>query len=317
MRHVALPQLTDKPVPVIGVGGMLLAEPLRSTGELMPWDDAIAVLHHAFDVGITLVDTADIYAPDAAHFGYDERLVGEAVRTWSGGRDKIIVVTKIGITLTVGPDGDDLWGREGSRDYLLRAAEASVARLGFEPDTILLHRLNREQQPFATTVENMLAVRDAGFTPRIGIGNVHLDECEIAWEVSGGAISGVENERSPRYRDDTDVLAWCIDKGVAYFPWSPFGGGDDAARLPVLYPAFADVATEISSATGRTVTAHQVTLAWLLSNGSVVVPIAAVTRAATADSNAAAFDIELSAEQITRLNSSPVGSGSLFPDDED
>ena len=105
MKHVSLPQLTNKPVPTIGVGAMLLAEPLRSTGELMPWDDAIAVLHHTFAQGITLVDTADIYAPDASHFGYDERLVGEAVRTWDGGRDSIIVVTKIGITLNVGPDG--------------------------------------------------------------------------------------------------------------------------------------------------------------------------------------------------------------------
>ena len=101
MKYVSLPQLTNKPVPTVGVGAMLLAEPLRSTGELMPWDDAIGILHHTFEQGITLVDTADIYAPDAAHFGYDERLVGEAVRTWKGGRDSIIVVTKIGITLKV------------------------------------------------------------------------------------------------------------------------------------------------------------------------------------------------------------------------
>jgi hypothetical protein len=169
---------------------MLLAEPLRSTGELMPWDDAIAVLHHTFAQGITLVDTADIYAPEASQFGYDERLVGEAVRTWEGGRDSIIVVTKIGITLNLGADGEDEWGRDGSYDYLMRAAEASVERLGFVPDTILLHRVNREQQPFAKSVENMLAVREAGFAPTIGIGNVHLDECEVAWDVSGGTISG-------------------------------------------------------------------------------------------------------------------------------
>ena len=317
MKHVSLPLLTNKPVPTVGVGAMLLAEPLRATGELMPWDDAIAVLHHTFAQGITLVDTADIYAPDASHFGYDERLVGEAVRTWEGGRDSIIVVTKMGITINVGVDGQDVWGRDGSYDYLMRAAEASVERLGFVPDTILLHRVNREQQPFATSVENMLAVREAGFAPTIGIGNVHLDECEIAWDVSGGTISGVENERSPRYRDDEDVLRWCVDRGVAYFPWSPFGGGDDAANLPTKYPAFAEVAAEISASTGQDVTAYQVTLSWLRSNGDAVVPIPAVTRTATADINAASVNIELTADQIARLDSSPVGSGSVFPDDED
>jgi aryl-alcohol dehydrogenase-like predicted oxidoreductase len=278
--------------------------------------EAVAVLHEAFGLGMTLVDTADIYAPEGYGYGHNELLVGEAVRTWRDGRDALVVVTKIGITRRV-EDGQDVWGRDGSREHLLRAAGASVERLGFEPDVILLHRVNREQQPFATTVENMLAVRDAGFAPRIGIGNVRLDECDIAWDVSGGAIAAVENERSPRYRDDADVLRWATLHGVAYFPWSPLGGGDAARQLGELHPQFAAVAHEVTGAGGRSVTPQEVALAWLSASGPTVVPIPGFSRTATARTSAHAAQLELSAEQVARLDASPVGRGSVFPDDED
>jgi len=316
VRQLAIPLLTDKPVPAIGVGAMPLSE-RRPDGQVMPRHEAVAVLHAAFELGMTLVDTADIYAPSGYGYGHNEVLVGEAVRTWRDGRDSLVVVTKIGITRRVEHD-QDVWGRDGSREHLLRAAEASVERLGFEPDVILLHRVNREQQPFATTVENMLAVREAGFAPRIGIGNVHLDECDIAWDVSGGTIAGVENERSPRYRDDTDVLHWASLHGVAYFPWSPLGGGDVARMLGELHPDFAAVAHELGASTGRTVTPQEVALAWLSASGPSVVPIPGFSRATTARTSAHAAGLELSTEQIERLDASPVSrGGSVFPDDED
>ena len=315
MRHLSIPLLTDKPVPAIGVGAMPLSE-RRADGDVMHRDAAIKVLHEAFALGMTLVDTADIYSPDGYGYGHNELRVGEAVRTWRDGRDSIVVVTKIGITRRV-EAGNEVWGRDGSRDHLLRAAEASVERLGFEPDVILLHRVNREQQPFATTVENMLAVREAGFTPRIGIGNVHLSECDIAWDVSGATIAAVENERSPRHRDDADVLAWTSAHRVAYFPWSPLGGGDDARRLGELHPEFAAVAGELSATTGRHVTPQEVALAWLSASGSSVVPIPGFSRETTARTSAQAAELSLSEDQRARLDASPVGAGSVFPDDED
>jgi len=312
MRTTSIPLLTDKAVPVIGVGGMPLSDP-REDGDPMPLDEAVAILHHAFDQGITLVDTADIYAPDGARFGHNETVVGEAVRSWSGGRENLVVVTKIGITRDPGPDGD-VWGRDGSGEYLLRAAEASVRRLGFVPDLICNHRVNREQQPYADTVRGMLAVRDAGLATAVGIGNVHLDEAETAWEVSEGTVAAVENERSPRFRGDADVLRWAVDHGVAFLAWSPFGGGRDAQELPARYPEFAAVAAEASEASGTTVTAHEVALAWLNAQGPVVIPIPAFTRFATADSAARAAHVVLTAEQVARLDASPGMQTSLFPD---
>lgn len=312
MKTTSIPLLTSKPVPVIGVGAMPLSN-ARHDGTLFPLDEAVAVLHHAFDAGLRLVDTADIYAPSAQEVGHNERIVGEAVRTWAGGRDLLVVVTKIGITRTPGPPGDE-WGRDGTRDYLLRAAEASVQALGFEPDVIINHRVNREQQPYADTVRSMIAVRDAGFAPAIGIGNVHLDEAKIAWEVSQGTIAAVENERSPRFRSDSDVFEWAITNNVAFFPWSPFGGADDARNLPTAYPEFGVVAAELTESTGTEVTAHEVALAWLVAQGPTVVPIPGFTRVATADSAARAAYLDLTPAQVARLDASPAADDSVYPD---
>jgi aryl-alcohol dehydrogenase-like predicted oxidoreductase len=314
VRSLDLPLLSTTPVPRIGTGAMPLSD-VREGGEPMDRDAAIAVLHHAFDHGLRLVDTADIYAPDAQRFGHNEVLVGEAVRSWPGGRDALVVVTKIGITRRVGADGEE-WGRDGSRDHLLAAAEDSVERLGLVPDAILLHRVNREQQPWATTVENLLEVRERGIAPRIGIGNVHLAECEVAWDVSGAGIAAIENERSPRYRDDAEIVGWAGERGVAYLAWSPLGQ-DHAPRLGELYPEFAAVAAEQSSTMGGTVTPQQVALAWLCASGPSLVPIPGFTRPATVESSAAADALELTAEQLRRLDASPVGGGSMYPDDED
>ncbi len=312
MRHTSIPQLTDKPVPVLGVGSMLLAD-TRNAGRPVDRDTAIGVLHHAFDLGMTLVDTADIYAPSSAEVGYAEELVGDAVRSWSGGRDSLVVITKIGITRTDGPDGE-IWGRDGSRDHLLAAGESSARRLGFVPDATLLHRVDREDHPIAESVRSMMAVRDNGYALRIGIGNVRTDECPVAWEASEGTIAAVENERSPRYRGDTGVLTWASEHGVAYLPWSPLGGGAGASRLGEFYPEFAAVAAELSAERDEPVTPHQVALAWLMRSGPTVVPIPAFTRTATADSSAAAAHLDLSDDQQARLDASPSLGRSVFPD---
>ena len=202
MHYLDLPLLSTRPVPVIGTGAMPLS---NGAGGPLDRESAIAVLHRAFDRDLTLVDTADIYAPDAERLGHNEQLVGEAVRTWSGRREGVVVVTKIGITRRPGLDGDE-WGRDGSLDHLISAAEASVARLGFEPDAILLHRVNRAQQSFAQTVENLLQVRERGIVSRVGIGNVHLDECEIAWEVSGGTIAASEIKDMADFKKKVTLL---------------------------------------------------------------------------------------------------------------
>jgi len=296
MRSHTHPQVPHVELPVIGVGAM----PFSHEGVNV--ENSAPVWHHAFDLGMNLINTADCYAPSAEVFGHNERLVGKAVSEYSRGRESVFVVTKNGIVR----NGEE-WSRDNSPEYLLRAAEASNERLGFMPDAILIHRLNRTQS-LAAAVEAMCEVRERGLAKYIGVSNVNLAELELAWEVSGGTIAIVENERSPRYRKFTDVLDFCNKHGLAYLAWSPLGGGSDAGKLGELYPAFAEVAISHNA------TAQEVALAWLLSQGSAMLPIPAFTRKETADSTARAVEIKLSDAEIDLLNASHSGNGSLYPD---
>ncbi len=289
MRHNHLATWGDRELPAIGVGAMPFSWP-----PVHDHDDAVAVLHHAFDLGMTLVNTADIYAPSASEMGHNERLVGDAVRSYAGGREAVTVITKNGICRGDG----ERWWRDNSRDYMLRAAERSNAMLGFEPDVIAVHRLNREQS-WQECVEALLEVRERGLAKRIGLSNVTRAEFDAAWTISGGSICIVEQERSPYYREMTDILEACAERGVAYLAWSPLGGGAKAKQLPQDNPVFAEVAEKHHTS------AQNIALAWLMAQGPHLIPIPGFTRAASADEAAAAAHIQLSAEELDRLDASP------------
>ena len=296
----------------IGLGAM----PLSDTAMLAERPRAVATVHAALDSGMTLVDTADIYAPDGEHFGHNEVLVGEAVRSWTGSaadRESIVVATKGGITRAPGPDGADVWGRAGSPEALGAAARASARRLGVDViDLYYLHRLD-PAVPFDDQVGGLAAVRADGVAANIGLSNVTLAQLDRALELVGGpergGIVAVQNEYSPRYRVDGDVLARCIERGIAFLPWSPLGGANEAAGLGSRYAAFAEVAR------AHDVAAQQVALAWLLSLGPQVIPIPGSTRPATARSSAAAASIQLGADELARLSATVPEDASVFPDD--
>lgn len=265
-------------------------------------DDAVQVLHHAFDLGMNLVNTADIYAPSAEEVGHNERLVGDAVRAYPGGREALTVITKNGLRRE-----GERWWRDNSRDWMLRAAEHSNEMLGFTPDVIAVHRVNREQS-WSECIEALLEVRERGLALRIGLSNVTIEEFDAAWNISGGTICIVEQERSPYYRGHTDVLDACAERGVAYLAWSPLGGGDKAKRLPIDHPEFSAIAEH------HRTSAQNIALAWLMAQGPHLIPIPGFTRRESADAAAAAAHIRLSADELARLNASP--SGASVQDDE-
>ncbi|MBU6148459.1 MAG: aldo/keto reductase [Actinomycetales bacterium] len=315
-----LPKVAPHAVPVIGVGAMPLS--MRGRAEdvaIIDHDDAIALLHTCFDAGLTLIDTARAYGPRFDALGHNERLVGEAVRTWRPVRDPVAdprasavpspltIVTKIG-RLRPGPGQ---WAGDASRETLLRHAEQSATYLGRIPDVVCLHRMDR-QRPAAEAFSNMLAVTDAGLAGAIGLSNVTTAEFDLAWSVMGERLALIENERSPRYRGDGAVVTACVERGLAYLAWSPLGGIGDAARLGELYPEFAAVGVEVGA------TAQQVALAWLIAEGAAgpgaVIPIPGFTRATTVAATVPAATVVLTAQQVARLSASPAGEGSLFPD---
>lgn len=296
MQTQLLGNTSSKPISAIGVGVMPFSRPGRSL------DEALSVLHYCLNAGITLLNTADVYAPSADEMGHNEIVVRKTLQQWDGKREKIIVVTKNGIKR----EGAQ-WNRDGSKDYLLRAAEQSVKNLGFVPDLILHHRIDRSR-PFAEQARGMQAVAEAGLALRIGFSNVTAAEYDIAQEETGGMISAIENERSPRFRDHTDVLERCERDQIAFLAWSPLGGENDAKNLGELYPEFQKVADEHSS------TAQMIALAWLRTHSLVMVPIPGFTKVSTARSAIESTKITLTDDQIDRLNASPAGDGSVYPD---
>ena len=288
------------PWPRIGVGAMPLSRSHFQTAEELA--SRAAVLHAAFNAGFTVVDTADIYAPSADSVGHNESIVGEAIRTWSGSRDSLFVLTKNGLRR----EGDNWW-RDNSRDWMLQAAHNSVAALGLVPDCIAVHRLNREQS-WDECVLALCEVREQGLTKSIGLSNVTMTELQRAWEVSEGSIVVVENEYSPRYRDDRAVVDFCGEHGIAYLPWSPLGGGAEAAALAEIYPAFGLMAASYDT------TAQVIALAWLAGLGERVIPIPGFSRVESVEASAAALAITLSPSEVATLSATAQGAGSVFPD---
>ena len=303
-------RIADLEVGPIGLGCM----PMSNPGMLEHRDRALATIHAALDAGCTLLDTSDIYAPSGAEVGHNERLVAEALRTWDApeaGRARVVVATKGGITRRPGPDGD-VWGRDGRPASLRAAAEASLERLGGDSlDVYYLHRAD-PSVPYAEQIAGLVAVREAGLARRIAVSNADLAQLDVALEVAGGpedgGICAVQNERSPRFRVDDDVVARCSERGIAYLPWSPLGGATQAHEVGSRHAAFAGVAQ------AHGVSPQQVTLAWLLGLGPQVIPIPGSTRPETVLDSLAAATLVLTAAERASLDATGPADSSMYPD---
>lgn len=300
-------RIGERAVFPIGLGAM----PLSDRGMLTHREQALDTVLTALDAGVTLLDTADIYAPDGEHFGHNEELIGEAVRQWGGDASSVVIATKGGITRAPGPDGD-VWGRGGRPEQLLAAAQASLARLGADAiDLYYLHRLDPDV-PFDDQIGGLAGVRDAGLARQIGLSNVTLPQLTRAVELLGGPDEGgivaVQNEFSPRYRADADVLEFAAAHDIAFLPWSPLGGAGQAGEVGERYVAFA----EVGLAHGAT--AQQVALAWLLGLAPVVIPIPGSRRPATISASVAAASLQLSEQEMALLSGTAPLAESNFPD---
>ena len=299
-------KIADLTVSLVGLGCM----PLSNIKMVDHREQAIATIHHAIDSGITLLDTANVYSPTWDTFGHNETLVAEAVRTYSGSADisKVIIATKGGII----KPADNVVERDGTREGLLKACEASLKRLN--TSSIELYQFHRHD-PSVTYTDQMLslkALKDAGMVKRIGLSNAQGPELAVALEILGGPNDGgvvsIQNEYSPRYRGEQDVLDKCTELGIAFLPWSPLGGAAQAGEVGSRYSDFASVATEVGA------TAQEVVLAWLLALTPVMIPIPGATKTTTVDSIIRASALKLTSAQVERLTAADSPNESLFPD---
>ena len=299
--------LADRQVSAIGLGCM----PLSWMKMMDHRDRALATIHHALDRGITFLDTANVYCPTWDEMGHNELLIAEAFRTYTGPANlaDIFVATKGGLTRSDG----DVWGRDASPDGLRAACEKSLRDLGV--DQIDLYQLHR-QDPRYSIVEQMQVLKslhDEGLVRWVGLSNFNLAELDVAIEILGtpsdGILASVQNEFSPRCRLDADVLDRCVEKGLAFLPWSPLGGSTQAHEIGSHYAEFEFVGRELGF------TAQEIVLAWLLELSPAMIPIPSATRIETVDSILRSFDVRLDDDQFRRLQATTPLPESIHKDE--
>ncbi len=291
--------------------------------------ESVAVVHRALEIGVTLLDTSDVYGPHT-----NEELVGRAL---VGHRDRAVLATKCGLVSDAIGAPSRLPGstapgvtRNGRPDYVRSAIDASLQRLGVDHvDLYQLHRVDPEV-PVAETWGAFAELVAAGKARAIGLSEVTVEELEICHAIH--PVSTVQSELSLWTRDWTDdVLPWCIEHGVAFLPYSPlgrgfltgalsgreFGSDDFRGGLPRFAPqAMAEnqaIVDAVASVAARyDATSAQVALAWDLAQGANVIPIPGTKRLTRLEENAAAADLVLAADDLAILDALPAPSGGRY-----
>jgi aryl-alcohol dehydrogenase-like predicted oxidoreductase len=274
--------------------------------------DPDEVIGRALDLGMTLLDTADVYGPHTS-----ERIVGKAI---AGRRDEVVLATKFG--LSPGPKGSGVrLVVDGSPAYAHQAIDGSLERLGVDHvDLYYLHRPDTAV-PIEDTVGAMAEMVTAGKVRHLGLSEASADTLRRAHAVH--PIAALQTEYSIWSRDiEAEILPTCRELGIGLVPYSPLGRGyltgtiastadlaaDDFRRAQ---PRFADdalaeneaaVAVIRSIAERHGVTPGQVALAWVLAQGDDVVPIPGTKRVAYVEQNAAAAEVTLSSDDLAELD---------------
>jgi aryl-alcohol dehydrogenase-like predicted oxidoreductase len=279
-------RIGDRTVSAVGLGGM----PMSIEGRP---DEARAIrtIHAALDAGVTLIDTADSYHRDPTDVGHNEILIAKALRLAGKGPDDVLVATKGGHRRP----GDGSWYTQGDAAYLKKACEASLQRLDVE--AIGLYQFHRPDPatPYEESVGAIRDLLDEGKILMAGISNANPEQIRLAQEILGGRLVSVQNQFSPRFRSSEPELELCDELGIAFLPWSPFGGIARAGELGTAHAAFGEIAAE------RGVSPYQVVIAWMLAKSEVVVPIPGASRPESILDSVKGVDLQLTADELARL----------------
>jgi len=293
-------------VGAIGLGCMGMSE-FYGTCDVR---ESINTIHRALDLGVTLLDTADMYG-----VGENEKLVGKAI---AGRRSGVILATKFGVIRNA--TGEYL-GISGRPEYVKSACEASLKRLGVEViDLYYQHRVDPDT-PIEETVGAMADLVREGKVRYIGMSEAAASTIRRAQAVH--PITAVETEYSLWSRDvEDEILPTCRELGIGFVPYSPLGRGfltgqirkfDDFAQddfrrfLPrfqgenfVKNLVLVDYVKELALQKGCT--PSQLALAWLLAQGEDIIPIPGTKRISYLEENIGAVNVQLTARDLQRIN---------------
>jgi pyridoxine 4-dehydrogenase len=267
----------DLPVSRLGYGTMQLPGP-GVWGPPRDHDEAIRVLRRAVELGVTLFDTADAYGPAVA-----EPLLKEALHPYP---DDLVIATKAGFTR----QGPGQWVPLGRPEYLKQQVELSLRFLGLETiDLLQLHRIDANV-PVAESLGALVELQQEGKIRHIGLSEVTVAQVQEARRTA--EIVSVQNLFNLADRSAEPLLEYAQAEGIAFIPWFPLATGQLAEPGGPL-GALAD---ELGA------TPSQLALAWLLRRSPVMLPIPGTASVAHLEQNVAAAALELTDEQVERLD---------------
>jgi aryl-alcohol dehydrogenase-like predicted oxidoreductase len=314
-------RLGDLEVSRIGLGAMTMAGTYTSEGALDN-SESIRTIHRALELGVTHIDTAEIYGPFLS-----EEIVGQAIK---GRRDEVKIATKFGL---VSHSGGGPGGIDSSAANIRAAVEGSLKRLGTDHiDLYYQHRVDRNT-PIEETAGAVADLITEGKVLHFGLSEASPDTIRRAHAVQ--PVTALQTEYSLWTRDvEDEILPLLRELGVGFVPYSPLGHGlltgqirtvedfadDDWRKTNPRFTGdnflrnlrIVDEVQNIGAETGAT--PAQTALAWLLTRGEDIAPIPGTRRVSRVEENTAADSIELTTDQLERLNALQPAAGARHDD---